>query len=430
MNFFPFGFGDEIPMGGPGGMRGGPQKEVDNSEYYELLGVDKEATPSQIKKAYLKLARSAHPDKGGDPKKFQQINEAYDVLKDEEKRDLYDKYGKEGVENGGGGGGGDIFSAMFGGRGGRGGAARGPQRTKDVLHKLEVTLEDTYNGRTYKRGITRRRICSECKGRGGDEGCEKTCRGCDGQGRVIRMLRSGFMVQQVQEECRECNGRGKIIDPTKMCKKCRGNKVISQRKVVHVEVDKGMKSGRRIVLHGEADEMPGYQAGDIIFELKEQPHKRFARKGADLVYTHTIPLVEALCGCKFVINHLDGREILVKSKPGELIQHQSLKVIENEGFPVSGDPFKKGNLFIVMQVKFPTKNQLKRINMDDLKKLLPTSPEIMETEAMTYVDAIDGEDPKDKSHERENTPSNREAYESDDEDDHHRGGQSVQCAQQ
>ena len=147
-----------FPGGHPGMRRGGPRKEVDNSKFYELLGVDKKAQPNQIKKAYHKKALKEHPDKGGDPEKFKEITNAYEVLMDKEKREIYDEHGEEGLKEGGGGrGGADIFEAMFGG-GGRGGRQRGPQKGKSVQHAVKVTLEEIYNGKTTKIAVNRDRI--------------------------------------------------------------------------------------------------------------------------------------------------------------------------------------------------------------------------------------------------------------------------------
>lgn len=149
-------------------MGRGPQKEVDNSRFYELIGVPKTATQDEIKKAFRKLALKAHPDKGGDPEKFKDISVAYEVLSDPEKRKMYDKYGEEGLKEGAGGAGfGDIFE-MFGmGGGGRGARDRGPKKGKSVMHPVKATLEDLFHGKTTKVAVSRDRICPKCDGKGG-----------------------------------------------------------------------------------------------------------------------------------------------------------------------------------------------------------------------------------------------------------------------
>ena len=153
-----------------GGRGKGPKKEIDNTKYYELLGVAKNATTDEIKKAFRKKAIKEHPDKGGDLEKFKELSVAYEVLGDPEKRQLYDKFGEDGLRDGAGGGSGfeDIFS-MFGGGGGRQ-KASGPKKGKSVLHPVKATLEDLYNGKTAKVAVNRDRICSKCEGKGGKAG--------------------------------------------------------------------------------------------------------------------------------------------------------------------------------------------------------------------------------------------------------------------
>jgi len=179
-----------FPGGFPGGRRG-PPKEVDNKKLYEVLGVDKDATMDQIKKAYRKLAIKQHPDKGGDPEKFKDIQVAYDILFDKEKRDVYDRAGMEGLKGGGGGvqGMDDLFS-MFSGMQGRGQPQK--KRVKPIARQIEVTLADIYNGKTVELALERQRICGECDGKGGiDDTAVQTCTGCKGRGMRTIMRQMG-----------------------------------------------------------------------------------------------------------------------------------------------------------------------------------------------------------------------------------------------
>lgn len=290
-------------------MGGGrPRKDVDTTGLYKILGVEKNATGSEIKKAYRKLAVKHHPDKGGDPDTFKEISKAYDILGDEEKRTRYDQFGEDGVE-GGGGDGGDIFDMMFNGgggrRGGRGGG--GQKKGKEEVHPLDVTLEDLYNGKVRKLSVTRQVI---------DRSVEvKQCQECDGQGVVIQMVRMGPMIQQTQAACSSCSGKGVT------CKKKR------VKEVLEVPVQKGAPSGHRVTFQEKSDEHPGVTPGDVVFVLNEAPHAMFKRKGADLYVERNISLVEALCGFELEIKHLDGRVLIVRSKPGDVIT------------PVLFDPF-------------------------------------------------------------------------------------------
>merc|ERR1712028_88556 len=294
-----FSFGG---MGG-GGM-GGPRPDVDTTGLYKTLGVAKNASASEIKKAYRKLAVKHHPDKGGDPDTFKNISVAYDTLGDEQKRTSYDQFG----EDGGGGGGGDPFSQMFGQQRGRGGGGRSQKRKgKSEVQPLNVTLEELYQGKTRKLSVTRQVI---------DKSVEvKECEECDGQGVVIQMIRMGPMVQQTQAACGSCGGKGVT------CKKKR------VKEVLEVHIQKGSPDGNKVVFAEKSDEHPGVTPGDVIFVLKEQAHATFKRKGADLYIEKSISLVEALCGFEMEIEQLDGRTLIVRSSPGEVIT------------PVKYDPF-------------------------------------------------------------------------------------------
>merc|ERR1712110_618481 len=292
------------------------------SKYYELLGVDKKATYDEIRKAFRKLALKNHPDRGGDKEKFQELNAAYEVLSDKEKRDIYDKHGEEGLKDGGAHAGGmdDILGQMFGMGGGRRQQA-GPKKGKPVMHPMKLTLEEIYNGKQTKIAVNRERICTKCDGKGGKDGAVQKCSTCKGRGMVMRMTQLGpGMYSQSQGPCDDCRGKGEVIDEANKCKTCNGKKVTKEKKVIEVDIDKGTPDNYQYTFHGEADEYPGMEAGDVIIVCKEVPHKKFKRKGADLMMEHTITLIDALTGVDFTITHLDGSVLRVKSKPGEVIK--------------------------------------------------------------------------------------------------------------
>jgi len=423
-----FGGGDFNPfehMQG-GGMpgRGPPRGPVDNEEFYKILGVSKDATDAEIKKAYKRGALKHHPDKGGDPEKFKEFSEAAEVLMDEEKRALYDKYGKEGIEEGGGGGGSaeDVFAQMFGGGGRRG--PRGPQKGEDIVHNIKVSLEDLYNGKTVRLAISREKPCADCDGKGGKPGAEKVCTDCNGRGVRVQLRQIGpGMVQQMQSTCPSCRGACKVIDEKDKCKTCKGKKVTKDRKVLEVHIEKGMKSGHKIKFSGEADEIPGTVPGDVVIVVQQKEHERFKRKGADLVESIELTLSEALCGFTKVVTHLDGRTLQIKVPPGEVTSHQAVKMIQNEGMPYHGSPFTKGRLFLVMNVKFPKKLPLNIVSA--LQSALPEPPKAMLTEEdeecnMESVDISQFGQGEGKG------PAN--AYDEDDEDGEG-GAQRVQCGQ-
>lgn len=351
-------FAEHFGHGGgrrPGG-RGRPSANVDTTKLYETLGVEKDADQKAIKKAYRKMAIKHHPDKGGDEHTFKEVNAAYEILSDEEKRAKYDKYGLEGLEDGGGPSGGpeDLFSMFFGGGGGR--RSAGPRRGEDVNHPLKVSLEDLYNGKTVKLAITRQVIVGD----------SKVCDECDGQGVVVELRQIALgMVQQMQRRCTACSGEGY------QCKRKR------EREVLEVLVEKGMKHQQKIVFRGKADEKPNTEPGNINFIVQEKEHPVFKRKGADLLVSKSLSLYEALCGFEWKIEHLDGRDLIVRSQPGEVIQPETsdrrpfVKIIPNEGMPSHGNPFVKGNLFILFTVKFPSDGDLDADAVEALKKVLP-----------------------------------------------------------
>jgi len=271
---------------------------VDTTKYYKLLGVEKNATESEIKKAYRKLAMKHHPDKGGDPDTFKEMTLAHSVLSDREKRERYDRGGEEAVDGGGPSGGDDLMDMMFGGGGRRRGGGSQTKKGENIVRPLPVSLEDLYNGVTKKLKITRQTIDKEAG--------VKKCKQCDGKGVVIRTVRMGPMIQQMQQACSTCNQQGFTYSTQRTTE------------VLEVVVQKGAPDGHKVVFHNKADEIPDGDAGDIIFVLKEKPHAFYKRHGADLIVEKKISLVEALCGFSMEMQKLDGRTLVVKTAPGDV----------------------------------------------------------------------------------------------------------------
>lgn len=421
----PFEHFANMHGGGGGGGRGRSSGPVDNEGFYKLLGVEKDADENAIKKAYRKLALKHHPDKGGDVEKFKEISYAAEVLSDPEKKQIYDKYGKEGLEEGGGGGGGsaeDMFSQFFGGGGRRG--PKGPQKGEDITHTLKVSLEDLYNGKTVKLAINRDKMCSDCNGKGGKDGAEKTCSDCNGRGAKVQLRQIGpGMVQQIQSVCNSCKGAGKTMSEKDKCKTCKGKKVNKDRKILEVNVEKGMKNNQKIKFTGEADEAPDTIPGDVVFVVQEREHDRFKRKGADLVLTMNLTLSEALCGFTRTITHMDGRVLRVDSKPGSVVKPDAVKMIQGEGMPYHGSPFTKGRLFIHFRVDFPA-----TVSSDMCNSLLAALPKAKDVELSGEEEECNMTD-VDLSQFGQDQGGSRSAtsYDEDDEDERGGGGQKVQC---
>eukprot|EP00887_Chlorella_sp_A99_P005312 scaffold1.g5312.t1 len=429
---FPGGFGG---FGGPG-MGGGPSRgPVDNQRYYKVLGVNQNATDSEIKKAHRKLALQYHPDKGGDEEKFKEINEAFDVLRDPEKRKMYDQYGEEAVKEGMGGGGGgpaDIFDLFgMGGMGGRRGAPR-ERRSEDV-----VGLEEMCKGNVRKLQMTRSIKCEACSGSGSKSGRRYTCETCRGSGVEVKIRPLGpGMMQQIQQRCSTCSGAGYSCPPSDRCAPCNGKGLAPNRKVFEVHIEPGHRHGSKIVFRGEAgSDSPDVAPGDLIFILEQKDHSEFKRIGSDLFFEKQVSLVEALTGAHFHVKHLDER-VLDISSSGGVVTPDSWMVVKGEGMPLHGRPFEKGNLYIHFSVKFPENITAEQAEV--LKQVLgggklengtaPMDAEMLEEVRLDPVKDIEQEIKLRRDYERRS--GGAEAYGSDSDDEGMPRGQRVSCAQQ
>lgn len=332
----------------------------------------------------------------------------------------------DGLEGGGGDGTSaeDVFSMFFGG-GRRGGGRSGPSKGEDIVHTIKASLEDMYNGKTVRLAISRNKPCPDCEGRGGKVGAERSCQDCNGRGIRVQLRQIGpGMVQQMQSTCGSCKGAGKVIDEKDKCKSCKGNKVFKDRKVLEVNIEKGMTHGQKIRFAGEADEVPGTIPGDVIIVVQEKEHDTFKRKGADLVIDLEIQLSEALCGFVRLITHLDNRVLKISSPPGTVTKHDSFKVIKGEGMPQHGNIFNKGGLFIHFTVKFPKTLPMNVLNV--IKTVLPPPPP-----PTLSGEEEDGElADVDINQFGKGAGGGKSALEQDDDDEQGQGGaQRVQCGQ-
>eukprot|EP00210_Caulerpa_lentillifera_P008862 g8455.t1 len=422
--------------GFPGGMpgMGHRSRPVDNSRYYELLGVSKTAPDNEIKKAHRKLALRHHPDKGGDSEKFKEINEAYDVLRDPEKRRVYDEHGEEALKEGAGNGGGgmaDIFD-LFGGHGHR---RRQEPKRQDVAHKLTTTLEDLYNGAVRKMTVKRNLLCDKCSGTGTKSGKRSTCQNCNGSGTELRtqMLGPG-MIQQIQKQCSVCSGSGKGIQSGDSCTSCSGSGLMKESRDFEIHIEKGMKNGHKITFQGDAGYYdPSIPPGDLIFIIDIQDHSEFKRHHCDLILTKKISLIQSLCGGVIKINHLDGRTLKITPKEGEVIQPDSWRNVLEEGMPIHGRPSHHGNLYIQFNVEFP--KSLTQPHRSELLGILGPLPEPISNEGeetedkdMEKVDDIENE-LKSRAKFANNHKTGNLSSDSDSENGFP-GGKSVRCAQQ
>ena len=300
-------------------------------DYYEVLGVDKNANEADIKKAYRRVAMKYHPDRNpDDPQadaKFKEASEAYEILATQEKRAAYDQYGHAGVDPsmGGGGGGfgggsfsdifGDVFGDIFGGGGNRG----GPQRGSDLRYTLDISLEDAVKGTTVEIRVPSLSSCDLCGGSGAKKGSQPTtCSTCGGAGQV--RMQQGFF--QVQQTCPNCRGRGKTI--SNPCSACRGQGRVEKSKTLSVKVPPGVDTGDRIRLSGEGEAGPeSGPAGDLFVQMSVKEHTLFERDGKHLYCEVPISFADAALGGELEVPTLDGRvklKIPAETQTGKLFR--------------------------------------------------------------------------------------------------------------
>jgi len=399
---------------------------VKETKYYDLLDVSPDAGEADLKKAYRKKALRLHPDKGGDPELFKEVTHAYEVLSDADKRSIYDSRGEAGLSESGGMGGmdpQDLFSQLFGGGGffGGSGASRqqGPRKSKDLVHRVTVTLEELYRGKTTKLALTRNVICIKCGGKGGKDGAVRTCNTCSGRGIKITLRQMGPMIQQIQQPCDECSGTGEVINQKDRCRTCNGRKTVSEKKMLEVHIDKGMKGGQTITFRGESDQAPGVAPGDVVIVVEEKPHDRFQRKENDLFTSMEIDLLTALGGGQFAIRHLDDRALVVTVHPGEVIKHDDLKVIHGQGMP-SQRHHEPGDLYVKIYVKFP--DSIDPTSIALLERVLPPRKSLDSYPPGITLEDVDLDNPD----QRQRARASEDAMDEDDARDEPK----VQCANQ
>jgi len=325
-------------------------------DYYSILGIPRSAGTKEIRKAYRDLSKIWHPDKnpGNEEaeEKFAQINNAYEVLNDEEKRRIYDQYGEEGLKKNkqGGGGGWNPFADFFG-FGRQGNSAESMRKGADIGLPVFVSLEDLYLGKEIRVANRKQVLCSHCRGSGAENPDDiKKCTSCGGQGvKVVKKQLAPGFVQQMQTTCEVCNGKGTIASST--CHQCGGSKIEVGESILVISIERGMPDGYQIRFPQAADETPDTIPGDITFTVVTNPHPRFRREGNDLYYTLQISLLEALVGFDKTIEHLDGH--LVPLKRNRITVPGYVGRINNEGMPQHEFPSQRGHLFVTHEIVFP-----------------------------------------------------------------------------
>ncbi len=342
---------------------------ADKRDYYEVLGLDKSADDSAIKKAYRQLAKKYHPDMNpGDAEaeaKFKEVNEAYAVLSDAEKKAKYDQYGHAAFDpaSGGGagfggfgfdgdfGGFGDIFSSFFGGGFGGGSSSRrnGPMRGDDVYTRITISFEEAAFGCKKEVSFNRIEKCSDCSGTGAKKGTSPTtCTVCGGSGSVRTQTRTPLGIMQSTRACDTCRGTGKIIkDP---CTNCRGTGNVKLTKKLEVNIPAGIDEGQKIALRGEGNSgKNGGPSGDLIIGINVRPHPIFERDGSDIYCEVPVTFVDAALGAEIDIPTLEGKQ---KYDIPEGTQNGTTFTLRGKGIPRVNSK-SRGDLYLTINVEVP-----------------------------------------------------------------------------
>jgi len=338
---------------------------ADKRDYYEVLGVEKSASQAELKNAFRRLARLYHPDRSTEEnaeERFKEIQEAYAVLSDDEKRSQYDRFGHSGPQGnpfGGFGGGfninldeilgGDFFSSFFGGSSGRRPRSR---RGADILLRHSINLEDVLNGTQQEVVLDLPEPCTSCDGTGAEGGDLVTCSACSGQGQVRVRQQVGPFIQESVQACNPCSGRGRVSD--RACEDCNGRGQELTPNTLRFQVPEGAESGTRLRMRGKGEPAPqgSGEPGDLFIELEVDPHPWFERNGSDLIMSLPLGYADLLLGTTVTLDHLDGKPLTIKipahSNSGETVE------LRKRGLPRQRGTG-RGDVVVLLKLYMPKK---------------------------------------------------------------------------
>lgn len=336
-----------------------------SKNYYEILGINKKASKDEIKKAFHKLAHKYHPDKnGGDEVKFKEVNEAYQILSDDQKRAQYDQFGSAGPNTGGFGqdfagfdfsqftqqkGGfefdlGDMFGDFFGG-----GRRARERRGSDLQTSITITFKEAVFGIDKEIRITKPSVCHTCKGNGAKTGTNlEKCSQCNGVGTVRNIQRTILGSIATTQLCDKCAGTGKV--PKEKCDSCRGKGVLNDTRTIRINVPAGIQNGETLRLGGMGEAIQGGKPGDLYVRVAVTAHQTIVRQQYDLVTTLQIKLTDALLGTQYAVETLDGSKMIsvpAGTKIGDSV------VLKGLGVPINAN--KRGNFVVKLNIKLPEK---------------------------------------------------------------------------
>ena len=353
-------------------------------DFYAILGVQKGASDDEIKKAFRRAAHEHHPDKGGDPVKFKDVNEAYQVLSDKQKRQVYDQYGSAAFDQGGAGAGGpggfggfgfdpsgfqggagfedlgDMLGEMFGFGGGR---SRREPRGSDIQMDVELTFKEAAFGVAKKLNLYKSSACSRCQGNGAEPGTKlDACKTCQGQGQVRQSQRTPFGTVQMNTTCGTCHGKGKI--PERPCATCRGQGTERREQTLEVQIPGGIEDGQALQISGQGEAISGGRPGDLFLRVRVKHDPYFDREGHDVIATVAVPFSLLALGGDLEVETLDGKQVVQVSEstnPGAVL------TLRGKGIPYGRGS--RGNHLLTLTVQLPNKlTKEQRDSLDQLRK--------------------------------------------------------------
>lgn len=362
---------------------------VVNTKLYDILGVPEDADATVLKKAYRDLARKLHPDKGGDPEKFKEVDAAYKVLSDDNLRNIYDTtgcidpnasnmtvpdldilrhlFGDMGLEGLGGLGGFGGMPFVFSGNMFR----KTSRKTPDAVHEVHLPLEAFYSGKVKNVNVKRHIVCKGCNGKGGSD--PKQCTVCHGTGVVLVQQHNGPIIMQTQRSCHTCKATGRIHNKDSICKQCTGNGLVQERTSVEVRISPGVPNGYVITMKGMADERIGHETGDLHLRLVEKPHDTYTRCGSDLMTKVAIDIATALIGGIVTFQHLDGKEFSITLPKGKITRYGDTITIAGSGMPAfngGGRDTGCGDLKVSFHIEMPSDAWAIQANESIVRRLL------------------------------------------------------------
>ena len=391
-----------------------------SKDLYNILDVSKNVSEHDLKKAYKKMALRHHPDRNKDKeeaeKKFKEVSEAYEILNNPKKRDIYDKFGYDALKEMNDSGNSqqqhhDIFEHMFGSR-----QNREEKKETDIIAMIGIDLVDSYTGKKLKKDYQYNKRCTICSGKGLKKNASsKVCSDCNGNGMTIRMMRMGPIAQQVQSECNRCNGKGNIFNKNDICKGCNMKKFVVENDEVELDITRGIKSDDKLIFYNKGHEDKEGNRGDMVLIVKIEENEKYRINGDDIYIDDVdINLYECLVGTAITIDFIDNKERHIKID--DIISPNKSYKVNGLGMPVKNMIEIFGDLYISFNINFPDVIEYNEDNIHLLSKILKQKNRNVDETEVIYNLTSDCK--------------GQNSYESDEDEHQHPNGQRMECNQQ